>query len=112
MNITFQGFESLAKVPLRMTLREFFRLRDEDGEYSCTIPTGVFPGKKWLRHDGIYDPRCPPSERRWMLCWYSDAFVNAKGVEMCRNEHIIIEFVDDEGVLLDNQDPLNRIRRP
>lgn len=25
-------------------------------EYSATIPTGVTPGKRWRRHDGIYDP--------------------------------------------------------
>jgi len=39
-------------------------------EYSGTIPTGVYEGKMWKRHDGIFDPRCPVSKRKWMLGWY------------------------------------------
>lgn len=39
-------------------------------EYSCTFPSGVYPGKMWRRHDGVHDPRCKPSDRRWLLCWY------------------------------------------
>lgn len=41
-------------------------------EYSGTIPTGVYPGKMWRRHDGVYDPRCPVEKRRWLLCWYGE----------------------------------------
>lgn len=29
-------------------------------EYSATIPTGVYPGKYWRRHDS----------GRWLFCWY------------------------------------------
>jgi hypothetical protein len=29
-------------------------------EYSSTIPTGVYEGKMWRRHEGD----------RWFLCWY------------------------------------------
>lgn len=39
-------------------------------EYSGTIPSGVYEGKMWRRHDGVFDPRCKPSERRWLLCWF------------------------------------------
>lgn len=39
-------------------------------EYSTTMPTGVYPGKMWRRHDGIYDKKCPVESRRWLLCWY------------------------------------------
>lgn len=41
-------------------------------EYSSTFPGGVYPGKMWRRHDGVYDRNCPPERRRWLLCWYGD----------------------------------------
>lgn len=37
-------------------------------EYSSTMPSGVYPGKLWRRHDGIYDRKCKTP--RWLLCWY------------------------------------------
>lgn len=45
-------------------------------EYSATIPTGVYPGKMWRRHDGAQDfkSKRPPV---WMLCWYGDVKDNA-----------------------------------
>ena len=39
-------------------------------EYSCLMPTGVYAGKMWSRHDGVYDPRCKPENRRWLLAWF------------------------------------------
>ena len=39
-------------------------------EYSGTMPSGVYPGKMWRRHDGLFDDRCPPADRRWLLCWF------------------------------------------
>lgn len=38
-------------------------------EYSSTLPSGVYEGKMWRRHDGAHDPRRtrPPI---WLLCWY------------------------------------------
>lgn len=42
-------------------------------EYSSTIPTGVYPGKMWRRHDGLLDQRCKPSDRQWLLCWYGES---------------------------------------
>jgi hypothetical protein len=43
-------------------------------EYSITVPTGVYPGKMWRRHDGIHDFIRSRSKRApvWMLCWYGD----------------------------------------
>lgn len=49
-----------------MSSRAFLGLK----EYSCSNPSGVYEGKMWKRHDGVYDPRCRPQDRRWLLCWY------------------------------------------
>lgn len=40
-------------------------------EYSATIPSGVYPGKMWRRHDGAFDIKRerPPV---WMLCWFGE----------------------------------------
>lgn len=40
-------------------------------EYSATIPTGVYPGKMWRRHDGAFDHK---SKRLpvWLLCWFGE----------------------------------------
>ena len=38
-------------------------------EYSATIPIGVYPGRCWRRHDGVYRTR-PRKPLRWLLCWY------------------------------------------
>lgn len=40
------------------------------GEYSCSMPTGVYPGKMWRCHVGAYDPNCKPSDRFWQLRWF------------------------------------------
>lgn len=41
-------------------------------EYSCSIPSGVYEGKMWKRHDGIYDRRFIASGGRptWLLMWF------------------------------------------
>lgn len=41
---------------------------DSLAEYSTTMPSGVYPGKMWRRHDGSFDPRCTNPE--WLFCWY------------------------------------------
>ncbi len=50
------------------------RQADFDGlsDYSATNPTGVYPGKMWKRHDGIYDAefRASGGQPEWLLCWY------------------------------------------
>lgn len=39
-------------------------------EYSCTMPTGVTPGKMWRRHDVFY-PNC--KEPVWIIGRYEEA---------------------------------------
>jgi hypothetical protein len=41
-------------------------------EYSTSVPTGVYPGKMWRRHDGAHAlmdgaNRVTPE---WLFCWY------------------------------------------
>lgn len=51
-----------------MTMRTFEHLP----EYSATRPTGVYEGKMWRRHDGVFDYRFIASggKPEWLLCWY------------------------------------------
>lgn len=69
---------------LRITAREFRALP----EYSCSLPTGTTPGKRWKRLDGAhdrnflaaggkphwmigeYDPACPPGAKIIKIFWY------------------------------------------
>jgi hypothetical protein len=39
-------------------------------EYSGSLPSGVYPGKMWKRNDGVFDLRCKPEDRKWLLVWY------------------------------------------
>lgn len=54
----------------------------KEREYSATLPTGVEPGKRWLRHDGSFDPTC--EDPGWLLCEYSEPFIGADGKERCK----------------------------
>jgi hypothetical protein len=38
-------------------------------EYSGSIPSGVYVGKMWRRHDGIFE-RGRSAPPKWMLGWY------------------------------------------
>jgi hypothetical protein len=54
-----------------MTQLSFEALHD----YSATTPSGVYEGKMWRRHDGIFAAGFPPSaaqraSAKWLLCWY------------------------------------------
>jgi hypothetical protein len=49
-------------------------------EYSASIPSGVYVGKMWKRHDGVYDPRCKPADYRWLLCWFGES---ERGPDYC-----------------------------
>jgi hypothetical protein len=51
-------------------------------EYSSTIPSGVYEGKMWRRHDGIFVRsygRAPSADvlatAKWLLCWYGPSSV-------------------------------------
>ncbi len=63
-----------------MTRRTFDSLK----EYSCTNPTGVYPGKMWKRHDGVFDYEFLASGGKpvWQLRWYGES---EKGPEWCSN---------------------------
>jgi len=53
-----------------MTRQTFEQL----AEYSGSMPSGVYPGKLWRRHDGIHDARFDPGRVcPWLLCWYGPA---------------------------------------
>jgi len=56
------------------------RTFDGLAEYSASVPSGVYQGKMWKRHDGLYDSTCKPSDRRWLLCWYGES---NKGPDWC-----------------------------
>lgn len=59
------GIEGPEPLPrLRVTPAEFHALL----EYSCSLPTGTTPGKRWKRLDGAYDRRC--TRPRWMIGEY------------------------------------------
>ncbi len=45
---------------------------DQLAEYSSTMPSAVYPGKMWSRHDGLFDRSCTPENYRWLLCWYGE----------------------------------------
>lgn len=52
-----------------MTKATFLSLK----EYSSTMPSGVYEGKMWSRHDGSFD-RSPDREPPvWLLCWYRNS---------------------------------------
>lgn len=51
-------------------------------DYSGTYPSGVYEGKMWRRHDGLFDPECPPERRRWLLCWYANLDATRCKIEM------------------------------
>jgi len=57
--------------PLQITMAEAKKLP----EYSATNPTGVTPGKRWRRHNGVFD-RTAMSRGvipRWVICEYQEA---------------------------------------
>jgi hypothetical protein len=69
---------------IKLTPNEFRNL----SEYSCSIPTGTTPGKRWKRLDGShdqefiarggkpkwqigeFDPNCPPDAKHIKIFWY------------------------------------------
>lgn len=66
-----------------MTVTTFAEL----AEYSASRPSGVYPGKMWKRHEGLFDPRCKPEDRRWLLYWYGE--VDGRP-DLCSNNHRVI----------------------
>lgn len=60
-------------------------------EYSASTPSGVYPGKMWKRHDGLFDRTCKPEDRRWLLCWFGE--VEGR-LDICSNNYREILEVD------------------
>lgn len=59
---------------LRLTCRQFKDLL----EYSGSFPTGTTIGKRWKRHDGVFDrrPNAPPPV--WIIGEYYDIGIKDK----------------------------------
>lgn len=67
----------VTKLPtLRLTLAEFGKL----SEYSCSVPTGTTPGKRWKRHVGAHDRDCPVEERYWIIGEYGTVTADGKNI--------------------------------
>lgn len=64
-------------------------------EYSGTLPTGVYPGKMWRRHDGLFDVayRRAGGKPGWRLCWFGES---EKGPGFCSINHRIVLLVDEQ----------------
>lgn len=62
-------------------------------EYSCSQPSGVYPGKMWRRYNGSYDGAflAAGGKPEWWLCWYD---VSPRGVEWCSTQHRKIMVVE------------------
>lgn len=52
------------------------------GEYSCSTPTGVYPGKMWKRDNNAY--RTPRRDPEWWLVWFG---LSSKGDDWCSNNY-------------------------
>lgn len=63
-----------------MSQADFFAL----AEYSCSTPSGVYPGKMWKHNNYAYRPAPPGIKEQWFLRWFG---VSEKGPEWCSNEH-------------------------
>lgn len=54
--------------PLKMTRAELDALKfaDDCGEYSCSLPSLMVPGKRWLRNMAAFNPHAAEPES-WFL---------------------------------------------
>jgi hypothetical protein len=63
---------------------------DQMPEYSCSDPTGVYPGKMWVSCPEMYNHMYPTPLRGWFLCWFIEAPYNpAKCIRISRPVHVI-----------------------
>lgn len=62
-----------------MSLRVF----EELAEYSCSFPSGVYPGKMWRRHNGSFDHAfiARGGKPEWQLWWFGIAINDETGEE-------------------------------
>ncbi len=64
-------------------------------EYSASVPSGIYPGKMWKRHDGAFDRafRSRGGLPVWRLCWYGPS---KKGPDYCSVNSRVILLTDAE----------------
>lgn len=77
--------EALAKLPVEKIRRKTF---DSLPEYSCSMPTGVYPGKVWKK-DLMFGLHAKNTKPVWVLCEYVSA-----GPEHCRTEFRRPEIIE------------------
>lgn len=53
---------------------------DELADYSCSQPSGVYPGKMWRSSDAYDRKRDVTKPLQWWLCWFD---VSEKGDDYC-----------------------------
>jgi len=84
VDLDFSCFAAISRLPMRVTYSEFKRLRDDLGEYSCSIPSGVISGKRWLRCEPYRSNREPfkKDSGEWLLFEYGPARMSDRG-EVC-----------------------------
>ena len=85
--------EFLKNLPVKKISRKAF---DSLYEYSCTNPTGVFPGKVWKRNLNAYTfgemmttPLRRPKRPLWILCKYVTTKPGFCGIEFQRPEIVV-----------------------
>lgn len=63
-------------------------------EYSATAPSGVYEGKMWRRHDGVFDREfiAKGGKPIWLLCWYGES----EKPDYVSNNHRKILLIDGE----------------
>lgn len=72
-----------------MSLRTFEALH----EYSGSKPSGVYEGKMWRRHDGLFDEaaRSKGFQPVWLLCWYGYSKIGSGYVSNHYRKIILID---------------------
>lgn len=62
-------------------------------EYSCSNPSGVYEGKMWKRHDGIFDAAFlrRGGKPEWLLVWFG----KSENPDMCSINSRKILLIED-----------------
>ncbi len=69
-------------------------------EYSCSLPTGTTPGKRWRRHDGAHDREFIAGGGKpvWWVGEY-DPFDDGKGPTIKINWYLPVIVVPGSGMV-------------
>lgn len=65
----------------------------ELSEYSCSIPSGCYPGKAWRRLNGAYDEKwkAKGGVPYWQLCWFG--YSSDGDIKFCSNQRRDVIFL-------------------